>query len=352
VFSACQGILERPGATLEGLLYEVRSALRADELFLISERGADMEVMSSPAENWPRRLPKAAQAGLPRGAGATLDDDAVRTLALSLGVSSKALVGAFGRPTGDIEILLAGWTEDLPLTPLSMSFVAHALSTARVALEGRRQAVSTLVDRERTRMAYALHDGLTQTVTSAVLELEALRKAIERDPVEAMVIIDSTKTEIRRALAELRGILFDLHSTPDEEPKPEALTSEVEDVVKRWRLPARVSVEGDLNAVPARILSVAYVVIREALANAAKHSSASNVSVTLAVGESDLVVTVGDGGRGFTTREEQHARGNRHIGLDMLRRRVREVGGLLNIESQPGKGTRVRARLPMREVES
>jgi signal transduction histidine kinase len=202
-------------------------------------------------------------------------------------------------------------------------------------------------------MAYALHDGLTQTVAGAILELEALAKRIERDPAEALEALQNSKTEIRKALGELRGMLFDLSPQPEEQRTPsESLTRYVDDVVKRWRLPARVAVEGDLSAIPARVLSVAYVVIREALANAAKHAAGRNVTVTLSAGNEDLTVIVGDSGRGFTPQDELAAREANHIGLDMLRRRVGEVGGKLRVESRPGKGTRVIAQLPIHEVAS
>jgi len=111
-------------------------------------------------------------------------------------------------------------------------------------------------------------------------------------------------------------------------------------------------VEGDLTGIPARVLSVAYVVIREALANAAKHAAGQGVTVTLAAGNNDLMVIVGDGGRGFSREDETAAREAHHVGLDLLRRRVGEVGGHLRIESRPGKGTRVIARLPMHGVAS
>ena len=153
-------------------------------------------------------------------------------------------------------------------------------------------------------------------------------------------------TEIRRSLGELRAVLFDLHrEPPDEEPEP--LTRYVEDIVQRWRLPARVTVEGELTRVPPAILSVAYVVIREALANAAKHSAAFSVGVNLTVGPTELTVHVGDQGRGFSPADEDLARSEHHVGLELLRRRVHEMGGTLLVESAPGKGTRVVARLPI-----
>ncbi|MGH2555112.1 MAG: sensor histidine kinase, partial [Actinomycetota bacterium] len=251
LFAACQIVLARTGSTIEDLLASVREALQADELFLISDRGSDLEVLTPNAGPYPRRLPR--DGGLsPIGSASDLSSGALNRLALGLGVSSRALAGAFGRQGGDAEILLAGWAEGPALSPVSMAMAARTVSTARAAVQGRRQAVTSLLHRERTRMAYALHDGLTQTVAGAILELEALGKRIERDPAEALEVLESSKTEIRKALAELRGMLFDLSQNAEEGEAPsEPLTRYVDDVVKRWRLPARVAVEGDLGSVPA-----------------------------------------------------------------------------------------------------
>jgi signal transduction histidine kinase len=351
LFATCQEALSRSSATLEDALNQARRALGADELFLITDRAARAEVLASPAGRIKPDLTRNLLTGLAQDSGA-LEAPTLNAMALSLRASSRALAGAFGRDTDPREVVLAGWAEGPALSPASMTVVARTIATVRAALQTRRQAVTSLVDRERARMAYALHDGLTQTVTGAVLQLDALAKRIEEDPEAALATLDTSRNEIRRALAELRGMLFDL--TPPEEDKDteEPLTRYVQDVVKRWRLPARVAVEGDLSGVPGRVLSVAYVVIREALANAAKHAGGRGVTVTLAAGESDLVVAVGDGGRGFTREDERAAREAHHVGLELLRRRVGEVGGQLQIESRPGRGTRVIARLPMHGVAS
>jgi signal transduction histidine kinase len=352
LFAACQEVLGRNGSTIEELLGAAREALHADELFLISDRGTDLEVLTPNAGPYPRRLPKDLDLSLPASED-RVGEGVLGRLALGLGISSRALAGAFGRQNGDSEILLAGWAEGPALSPITMAVAAKTVSTARTAVQGRRHAVTSLLDRERTRMAYALHDGLTQTVAGAILELEALATRIERDPAEALEVLEVSKKEIRKALGELRGMLFDLSSSEDEQQPPsEPLTRYVDDVVKRWRLPARVAVEGDLSSVPAPVLSVAYVVIREALANAAKHAAGRNVTVKLSAGHDDLTVIVGDGGGGFTHQDELAAREAHHIGLDMLRRRVGEVGGKLRVESRPGKGTRVIAQLPIHEVAS
>jgi len=351
VFSAIRETLERPGGSLEDLLDAVRDAIRAQELFLLSERHADVQVVASPAGGWPRRLPDQFRALLAPNGEPGLSEESADRLSTALGIPSAAVAAAFGTERERVEVLLAGWADGLVLSRVTMAVVAAAVSTARSALQSRRQAVNSLLDRERTRMAYALHDGLVQTVTSAVLELEALRKRFDRDPEAALSSLESARAEIRGSLADLRSIMFDLTSAalPEEDRPAEPITEYVEDVVRRWKLPARVVVRGSVNEVPARVLAVAYVVIREALANAAKHAGTGKVTVTLAMAGGMLSVGVQDGGRGFTSEDERMAREAHHFGLDMLRRRVREAGGELAVESSPGRGTEVLARIPIEE---
>ena len=91
-----------------------------------------------------------------------------------------------------------------------MKAVAEMTGAARAILESQRQTVDAILMRERTRFAYEIHDGLTQAVTTAVLELEALGHQIEQDPRGAALTLSTTKAEIRKSLSELRGLLYDL----------------------------------------------------------------------------------------------------------------------------------------------
>ncbi len=201
--------------------------------------------------------------------------------------------------------------------------------------------------RERTRWAYAIHDGLTQVVTSAILELEWLTDRIASEPGEALSAIGETKTELRKALNEIRRMLTSL--SPQEPGTQEPLERVVEGVMERWHLPAEWSVEGDLHAVPRSILDAASSVISESVANAAKHSSSRNVAVRVRASRSGMEVRVEDSGLGFTKDAVGLHAG--HLGLEMMRRRVAEVDGTLDIQSSPGKGTRVVARLPVGQGE-
>jgi signal transduction histidine kinase len=199
--------------------------------------------------------------------------------------------------------------------------------------------------KERTRWAYAIHDGLTQVVTASVLELEWMARRVELDPSQATAALAEAALELRRALEEIRRMLAAL--SPEGSPQEEPLELVVQKVLERWRLPASWSIEGDLDAVHGPVLEVASSVIREGVANAAKHSASNEVAVRVQATPQGVEVQVEDQGRGFQASSGELRDG--HLGLEMMRRRVAEVRGTLDIESAPGRGTRVVARLPVEE---
>ena len=201
------------------------------------------------------------------------------------------------------------------------------------------------VARERTRLAYAIHDGLTQVVTASVLELEWLARRVDTEPAEVSDALGRAAGELRKALNEIRDMLAVL--SPEAPRGAERLDDLVRGVMERWQLPATWSIEGDLQAVPVTVLETASAVIRESVANAAKHSASREVQVRVATVGEDLEVLVEDHGRGF--QPDRTGLHDGHLGLEMMRRRVAEQGGRLDIESSPGQGTRVVARLPAHE---
>jgi signal transduction histidine kinase len=202
-------------------------------------------------------------------------------------------------------------------------------------------------DETREQLAYAIHDGLTQILTASVLELDALAHRAEIRPDEATRALHTAVAELRRALEEVRVVLASL--TPQESSSAEPIEDLLRSVLERWRLPATWSVEGDLAEIPASVLETASTVIREGVANAAKHADACEVAVRVQASGRAVEVSVEDHGRGFETSERGRVEG--HLGLDMLRRRVADAHGTLDVRSAPGKGTRVVARLPVTDKE-
>lgn len=200
------------------------------------------------------------------------------------------------------------------------------------------------LDEERARLAYAIHDGLTQVVTASVLELEWLARRTDADPTTAPEALERAATHLRDALEEIRSVLSGLDpGTALEEPGFEGL---IEDLIGRWQIRATWSVEGDLGPIPRPLLDVASAVIREGVTNAAKHASPTEVRVRVHASASGLRIIVEDDGVGLEQRTGPRPG---HLGLEMLRRRVAELGGELELASEPGRGASVRATLPMPE---
>jgi signal transduction histidine kinase len=201
--------------------------------------------------------------------------------------------------------------------------------------------VESLMLEERTRWAMHIHDGLTQSVTSAVLELQILRQRIETDPTGAIDELQEVEEALRNDLTEVRSMLFELETGQIQDER--SLGEFVAELVERWKLPARISVEGDLDQVPRETLEVAHAVIGEALANAAKHSGSKDVAVRVRADADELRIEVEDRGRGIAAVTDDDP----HFGLRLLRARVARLGGSVDIGSTPGSGVRVVAQLPV-----
>jgi len=215
------------------------------------------------------------------------------------------------------------------------------LPTRRSAHPAVAHTVDALLLQERTRWAIRIHDGLTQSVTSAVLELQTLRRRIATDPDGAIATLTEIETAIRSDLNDIREVLSELYDgTVHREPP---LATFVSDLVARWQLPARVSVEGDVDEIADGTLETANAIVAEALANAAKHSGSTEVSVRIRTEQGALRIEVEDRGRGFGRLDQDHP----HFGLRLMRTRAEEIGGTIEIESKPGSGTRVVAVLPV-----
>ena len=350
-----------PQASIEDILTATRDALGAERVFLLTARpdvcGAAVEVIASFGEPAPKSLAPALLAELIERAERGVGRAGLKRLAVALGIRSGAFSAGFASNGDRRELLLATWHGGAGLDMTSMNAIAESVIMCRAATSAIRSASAKLT-RERQTLAEHLHDDLVQTLTGVVLELDSLRASMAEDRQGLVDTLDVYREEMRRVTADARAIVARLS---DGEPgleeeesaaEPENLDSFVASMVKRWGLQARVAIEGDIDRVPESLVSLAYAVIGEALTNAAKHASSDDVTVKLAATEADLTVSITDRGRGFTPDEREAAAEAHHVGLAMLQRRVRQMGGKLYIESKPGHGTRVVARLPIDEVAS
>jgi signal transduction histidine kinase len=126
-----------------------------------------------------------------------------------------------------------------------------------------------------------------------------------------------------------------------------ALRQRLDVVERRVGIEARVLME-ELIDLPATIEEILYRIAQEALNNALKHAEATTVTVRIRPEGDQVVLEVTDDGQGFDPEAPQHRGG---MGLDSMRERTRQMGGVLEIVSAPGEGTTVRVAVPSRPVD-
>jgi two-component system, NarL family, sensor histidine kinase UhpB len=210
-------------------------------------------------------------------------------------------------------------------------------------LENERRRSGELVlraqEEERRRIARDLHDEVNQSLTALLLRIEA---ATQDAPPELQAQLAETKRLADQAMGELLDLARQLRPTAlDDHGLVAALTTHVRDLDRRG--PARASFWADprMGDLSPDAQVVVYRVAQEALVNAARHSGATRVEVNLEPRDSRVRLEVSDNGSGFAFAEE-----GKGLGLSGMRERALLVGGTLDIDSRPGKGTSVVLEVP------
>ncbi|MEU2249898.1 histidine kinase [Streptomyces sp. NPDC019224] len=199
-------------------------------------------------------------------------------------------------------------------------------------LAASRAAVVRAVDRERRRVERDLHDGVQQRLVALAMLLGRARRT--RDAGRADALLAQAHREAGEVLAELREVAWRVYPTAlDSVGLREALGG----VAERCPIPVRVAYEvsGEL---PSPVETAAYFVVSESVNNAAKHSGAEGIVVSVARRDGVLTVRVRDDGCGGADPDGG--------GLAGLRGRVAAIDGMLDVHSPAGGPTTVTAELP------
>ncbi len=238
-----------------------------------------------------------------------------------------------------------GWNKPHQIAPDEVRLATALAQQAAVAIENARlyqraQVAASL--EERQRLARELHDSVSQALYGISLGTRTARTLLEKDPRRAIEPLDYVGTLAEAGLAELRALIFEL--------RPESLAAEglVAALEKQFAaLHARhgIAVDANLCLEPDLRLDlkeVLYRVGQEALHNTVKHARATHVTVRLAPEAGQVVLEITDNGIGFDTSGEFPG----HLGLRSMAERTARVGGVLDIQSSAGSGTRIRLAVP------
>jgi signal transduction histidine kinase len=220
----------------------------------------------------------------------------------------------------------------------------------QAAIERAAAAVETAdltAAAERLRMAQELHDVVAHSLSVIAVQAGIGVHLIDREPAEAEQALDAIRTTSATAtgeLARLVGILRDGGASGDVcAPSLNDVTALIEQI-RTAGVPVSLTVEGDLQQLPAGVSLAAYRIVQEALTNVVRHAGRANSTVTVRVHDELIDLLIDDDGRGTTTALDT-AGGSGGHGLVGMRERAQMYAGDLSGGPRPGGGFRVHATL-------
>ena len=307
------------------------------ELYLIAGRDPGLPAVSYKehstlytAESW-ERLRQAVEDALQTGKPYELDlemirADGTRRWLIGRGEASRDASGRVAQ--------LRGTVQDITERKNANDALA---SWGRRLIEAQEQ--------ERTRVARDLHDHISQRVALLAIQLEQLKADLPSPTVEFLSQMDEIRTQTSLMAAEVQTLSHGLHS-----PKLEylgivaAMKDFCAEFSDRQKVKATFTHKDVSRSVPKEISLCLFRVLQEALHNALKHSGVRRFEVNLLGARDRIELTVSDSGMGF---DPKIAMTNWGLGLVSMHERLQLVQGALSIESQPKRGTRIHAIVPL-----
>jgi signal transduction histidine kinase len=205
-------------------------------------------------------------------------------------------------------------------------------------------------EEERKKISRELHDEIAQTLTGINVQLATLKteatvntKGLQRKITSTQRMVEKSVDIVHRFARDLRPtVLDDLGLIP-------ALHSFMKGFTKQTGIHIRFTTitTGRIEELDNAMRTVLYRVAQEALTNVARHAQATRVEVRVEKLRRAICLSVKDNGKSFEAHRVMHSKRNTRLGLIGMRERVEMVGGSFGVESAPGKGTTIRAQIPL-----
>lgn len=240
----------------------------------------------------------------------------------------------------------------------ALSYLSGDLSevTCQLADLQQRQNIGYRIikaqEEERRRVARDIHDGPAQIMTNVIMKAEICERMLDDDTVRAKEELKIIKNNVRECLQDVRKIIYNLRpmSLDDLGLKP-SLQKYILTYQEETGLTVSFKINGDDTDIKPVISITVFRIVQEALSNVKKHANANYISITISIEHDMLKLDIADDGAGFDTKilEQRSEDIDGGFGLTSMRERVSLLKGDMSIESQKGKGTRLKIILPFME---
>ncbi|OBZ09951.1 MULTISPECIES: sensor histidine kinase [Bacillales] len=204
-------------------------------------------------------------------------------------------------------------------------------------------------EEERKRIAREIHDGPAQSLANIVLRTEiAERMLIKQEFVMVQEELVDLKGQVRSGLEEIRKIIFNLRPMAlDDLGLVPTLRKFTQDFEEKTKIHTVFELIGKEARMPSAMEAAIYRLVQEAFTNALKHASATHVLLEINYQPQQISIVIQDNGVGFHSELiEQDASQNAHFGLVGMRERIELIEGRMDIDSNPGRGTKIMIDIP------
>jgi signal transduction histidine kinase len=211
-----------------------------------------------------------------------------------------------------------------------------------LVMNRQEQMTQVAVLEERQRLARDLHDSLSQVLYSIGLGVKSALTALDRNPAQALSALEYVRRLAEGGQVEMRALIFELRP---ESLHTEGLVVALERQADILRTRYQINVQTDFcpePSIPLGTKEVLFRVAQEATHNIVKHAHATQATLTLDCAENEIRLEIHDNGLGFDPAAEYPG----HMGLQSMHERAAKHQGRIQIDSEPGKGTRIEFVVP------
>jgi two-component system nitrate/nitrite sensor histidine kinase NarX len=250
---------------------------------------------------------------------------------------------------GEVDLLYRGsvaeWSDaDRALLESLASHLASGMESVRAAALEREAAVAE----ERGLLARELHDSIAQGLAFLKIQVQLLRGALRRgDAAQVQRAVDELDAGIRESTADVRELLLHFRTRTNTDDFVAALKATLQKFQHQTGLATHLDVHGTGVPLPPDVQVQLLHVVQEALSNVRKHAGASGVWLDVRQ-HPGWRIEVRDDGHGFDAGAR--ADDETHVGLRIMRERAEGIGADVQVDSAPGRGTRVVVVLPERQA--
>ncbi|MGP4013615.1 sensor histidine kinase [Streptomyces sp. 4N124] len=225
---------------------------------------------------------------------------------------------------------------------LQQALDENAALHAQLLVQAREAGVAD----ERRRLAAEIHDTLAQGLTGIIAQLQVVANAGDLET--ARTHLQRASDLARHSLGEARRSVHNLAPVAlENDGLPQALKTTVAEWGERTGIRAEFTVTGTAEHLHDEVSATLLRIAQEALSNASRHAHATRLGVTLSFMGDEVVLDIRDDGRGFDPLAARARTRTGGFGLDGMRARAERIAGALTVESEPGHGTALSARVPL-----